>query len=204
MIFTIDIDNDIRVHETEAQAEETAKAAAGTIVVRSDKELSKAAAEWPASRLVELWNSFAGVAPFTDCKPVKKFENREKAVERIWATIQRLGNSIAPEPAEQAQPAADAKKTGKPKAVKNAKPTRKGKANKGKKAGARKPREGTHKAEVIAMLQRKGGATLEEIVKATGWQKHTVRGFISILGSKVGMKVTSTRRESDGARVYEA
>jgi len=37
----------------------------------------------------------------------------------------------------------------------------------------------------------------------TGWQKHTVRGFISILGSKGGMKVTSTRRE-DGARVYEA
>jgi hypothetical protein len=30
-----------------------------------------------------------------------------------------------------------------------------------------------------------------------------VRGFISILGSKGGMKVTSTRRESDGARVYE-
>ena len=53
------------------------------------------------------------------------------------------------------------------------------------------------------MLQRKGGATLEEIVKVTGWQKHTVRGFISILGSKGGMKVTSTRRE-DGARVYEA
>ena len=54
------------------------------------------------------------------------------------------------------------------------------------------------------MIQRKGGATLEEIVRATGWQKHTVRGFISILGSKGGMKVTSTRRESDGARVYEA
>jgi hypothetical protein len=54
------------------------------------------------------------------------------------------------------------------------------------------------------MLQRKGGATLEDIVNATGWQKHTVRGFISILGSKGRMKVTSTRRESDGARVYEA
>ena len=65
-------------------------------------------------------------------------------------------------------------------------------------------REGTHKAAVIAMLQRKGGATREEIVKATGWQKYAVRGFISILGSKGGMKVTSTRRESDGARVYEA
>ena len=41
-------------------------------------------------------------------------------------------------------------------------------------------------------------------METTGWQKHTVRGFISILGSKGGMKVTSARRESDGARVYEA
>jgi hypothetical protein len=202
MIFTIDNDNDIRVHEAEAQAEEAAKATAGTIVVRSEKELAKAAAEWPASRLVELWNSFAGVAPFTDCKPVKKFENRDKAVARIWTTIQRLGNAIAPTPPQEPKPAAETKKGGKPKAAKAAKP--KGKATKGKKAGAGKPREGTHKAQVIAMLQRKGGATLEEIVKATNWQKHTVRGFISILGSKGGMKVTTTRREGDGARVYEA
>jgi predicted transcriptional regulator len=57
---------------------------------------------------------------------------------------------------------------------------------------------------VIAMMQRKGGATLAEIVDATGWQKHTVRGFISILDSKGGMKITSTRRESDKARVYAA
>ena len=54
------------------------------------------------------------------------------------------------------------------------------------------------------MIQRKGGATLDEIMKATGWQKHTVRGFISILGSKGAMQITSSRRESDGARVYEA
>jgi hypothetical protein len=204
MFFTIDIDNDIRVHESEAAAEETAKAAAGTSVVRSEKELNKAAAEWPASRLVEVWNSFAGVAPFSDCKPVKKFENRDKAVARIWATIQRLGSTIEAKPAEDAQPADEAKKAGKPKAAKSAKPAAKRKPAKGKKASAGKAREGTHKAEVIAMIQRKGGAALEEIVKATQWQRHTVRGFISILGSKGGMKITSTRRESDGARVYQA
>src|ERR1700757_3532545 len=102
MIFTIDNDNDIRAHETEALAGGAVKAAAGTIVVGSDKELSKAAAEWPASRLVELWNSFAGVAPFTDCKPVKKFANRGKTVARIWATIQRLGKAIQPHPAAEA------------------------------------------------------------------------------------------------------
>jgi hypothetical protein len=207
MIFTIDNDNDIRAHETEAQAEEAANTGAGTIAVRNGKELAKAAAEWPASRLVDLWNSFAGVAPFTDCKTVKKFENRDKAVVRIWTTIQRLGNAIEPKPSEQAKPpqeakpAAETKKAGKPKAAKLAP---KCKATKGKKAAAGKPREGTHKAQVIAMLQRKGGATLEAIMEATGWQKHTVRGFISILGSKGGMKITSTRRESGGARVYEA
>jgi hypothetical protein len=96
MIFTIDNDNDIRAHETEAQAEEASKPVAGTIVVRSEKDLNKAAVEWPASRLVELWNSFAGVAPFTDCKPVKKFATRDKAVGRIWTTIQQLGNANRP------------------------------------------------------------------------------------------------------------
>ena len=64
MIFTIDNDNDIRAHATEAQAQEASKP--GTIVVHSEEELNKAAAEWPASRLVELWNSFAGVAPFLE------------------------------------------------------------------------------------------------------------------------------------------
>ena len=101
MIFTIDNDNDIRAYETEAQAEEATKAA-GTILIRSANELAKAAGAWPARRLVELWNSFAGVAPFTDCKPVKKFENRGRAVARIWATIQRLGNAVSAKPPEQA------------------------------------------------------------------------------------------------------
>jgi hypothetical protein len=55
---------------------------------------------------------------------------------------------------------------------------------------------------VIALLDRAGGATLEEIMSATSWQKHSVRGFISTLGSKHGYTVVSTRRESDKARMY--
>ena len=51
------------------------------------------------------------------------------------------------------------------------------------------------------MIGRKTGATLEEIMKATGWQAHTVRGLISILGSKRGLRIESSKRE-DGARVY--
>ena len=42
------------------------------------------------------------------------------------------------------------------------------------------------KAEVIAMMKRAKGATLAEIMAATEWQAHTVRGFVSILGSKGG------------------
>jgi hypothetical protein len=37
----------------------------------SSKELAKLTAEWPVSRLVDTWNSFAGLAPFDELKPVK-------------------------------------------------------------------------------------------------------------------------------------
>ncbi len=52
------------------------------------------------------------------------------------------------------------------------------------------------------MLQRKSGATLAEIMKATDWQAHTVRGFISgTLGKKMGLTVTSEKND-DGERAY--
>jgi hypothetical protein len=57
------------------------------------------------------------------------------------------------------------------------------------------------KAEVIAMMKRAKGATLPEIMAATGWQKHTVRGFVSILGSKGGEKIESSKNAS-GDRSY--
>jgi predicted transcriptional regulator len=66
------------------------------------------------------------------------------------------------------------------------------------------PREFSKKAIVRDLLSRAGGATLQEIMAETGWQKHTVRGFISTLTKKTGIEITSTRRESDQARVYEA
>jgi hypothetical protein len=63
-------------------------------------------------------------------------------------------------------------------------------------------RDGSKKAEVLGLLQRKGGATLSQIMKATGWQAHSVRGFISgALGKKMGLTVDSVRRE-DGERIY--
>ena len=57
------------------------------------------------------------------------------------------------------------------------------------------------KVEVIAMMKRAKGATLDEIMEATGWQKHTVRGFVSILGSKGREKIESSKN-ADGERTY--
>ena len=52
------------------------------------------------------------------------------------------------------------------------------------------------------MLGRKGGCTLAEIMKATHWQAHTVRGFISgTLGKKMGLAVASVKNDA-GERAY--
>jgi hypothetical protein len=57
------------------------------------------------------------------------------------------------------------------------------------------------KAEAIALLKRAKGASLAEIMEATSWQKHTVRGFVSLLGSKAGLKIESTKNAA-GERSY--
>jgi hypothetical protein len=54
---------------------------------------------------------------------------------------------------------------------------------------------------VIALMKRAKGVTLAEIVEATGWQRHTVRGFVSILGSKGGQKIESEKNAA-GERTY--
>jgi hypothetical protein len=58
------------------------------------------------------------------------------------------------------------------------------------------------KADVIALMKHAKGATLAEIMEATGWQKHTVRGFVSILGKKGGEKVESSKNTA-GERTYK-
>jgi hypothetical protein len=52
------------------------------------------------------------------------------------------------------------------------------------------------------MMQRTKGTTLDEIMKATDWQRHTVRGFVSILGSKGGLKIESSKNTA-GERTYK-
>ena len=55
---------------------------------------------------------------------------------------------------------------------------------------------------LIEMLRAEGGATIEEITAATGWQSHTVRGAMAgALKKKLGLNVTSGKEEERG-RVY--
>ncbi len=55
----------------------------------------------------------------------------------------------------------------------------------------------------MVLLRRRDGATLADLTAATGWQPHSVRGFLSAqVGKKLGLKLASTKRE-DGQRVYQ-
>ena len=66
----------------------------------------------------------------------------------------------------------------------------------------RKTREGTKQALVIEMLRRAEGATIPEIVEATGWASHTTRGFFAgALKKKLGLTIASEKDEARG-RVY--
>lgn len=74
------------------------------------------------------------------------------------------------------------------------------KATSGAPAPATRP--GTKQALLIDLLKRKDGATIDEIVAATGWQAHSVRGAISgTLKKKLGMAVTTAKTPERG-RVY--
>jgi Protein of unknown function (DUF3489) len=61
------------------------------------------------------------------------------------------------------------------------------------------PRAGTKQAQMIEMLKRPEGATVEQIAAATGWQHHTIRGAISgALKKKLGLTVQATRTREVG------
>jgi hypothetical protein len=60
----------------------------------------------------------------------------------------------------------------------------------------------TKAAQIVALLKRPGGATLEQLMKATNWQAHSIRGFISgQLAKKQRLKIRSFKRS--GERVYK-
>jgi hypothetical protein len=81
-------------------------------------------------------------------------------------------------------------------AAKSAKPKKAAKPVK-----ATPPRAGSKGAKILALIRRPSGATLAAIRKATGWQAHSVRGFLSIARRKYGLKIEFARNE-EGGRVY--
>jgi hypothetical protein len=196
-IFTIDEQNNITAHGTTEEA-----AAANTTPFdsfASQKELAELVAGWPAERLVAIWNSLPGVAP------EKTFKSAKTAASRIWERVQGLGEAAKPKEERKAKASALAAKGAPAKAKATKKATAAKKEPKGKKAAKAPetagPREGSKTAQVVAMLQRKGGATLAEIMDKMGWQKHTVRGFMAGAMKKAGYDVESFKPEG-GERTY--
>jgi hypothetical protein len=227
--FTIENEtNNITVHSSVKDAE----AVPNSERFSNEAALAKLAANWPAARLVEIWNSLPGETQ------VKKFKDRATAVSRIWKAIQSLGQAAPaaeePAPVPETAPAAElpetvpvpdleASEAGQAEAVisESTEPAvaitvapqspdvapsesaAKKKASRAKKTPAAEttkdagvPREGSKTSQVIAMLKREGGTTLEEIMTEMGWQKHTTRAMLSAGGSltrKHGLIVTSEK-----------
>src|SRR6266404_196106 len=90
--YTIDTENSITAHATKQETGEGES-------FSSQQELASLVAEWPADRLIEVWNGIPGLTP------VKKFKDQKSAVSRIWKAIQSLdGGSPAETPAQPAKP----------------------------------------------------------------------------------------------------
>ena len=148
-------------------------------------------------------------------------KNAEATTTTETAAVAEQGAQVAPEKAPSKKGAS--KKGGAPKAKKAAKdacqadkkapksaakPASKKEAKPASKKTAKAkdasvPREFSKKAIVLDLLRRKDGATMAEIAKATGWQNHSIRGFISgTLTKKMDLPVASLKNEQ-GERVYK-
>ena len=120
-------------------------------------------------------------------------------------TAQATATGAQPKPTKKAH--VDARRAHvapkKAKSARKASPAKK--APKGRKrAEVAKPeaRDGSKTAKILDLLKRPGGVTSKELMKVTGWQAHSVRGFLSgTVGKKMGLTVNSTKGE-DGERNY--
>ena len=121
------------------------------------------------------------------------------------AAVAEQGANVAPEKApskkgaRRKKNAPKAKKTAKTAAPKKgAKAAKKTSKPEQKTAGPRAESKG---AKILEMIGRAKGATLAEIMKATDWQPHSVRGYISIAQKKHSLKIESAKNDA-GDRVY--
>jgi hypothetical protein len=203
--FTIDKDNNIMAHSTPEEAAATTANPFDSFT--SSQEFAELAKSWPAARLVAIWNSLPGV------QPIQKFKAHQAAATRIWKHLGGLAASAPAQPTQPAKPKAEHRaKGGAPGPIAapvKSKVSRKAPAVKKTpkaKQGALTPEiatpgQGSKTAQVVAMLRRKDGATLAEIVQTMGWQKHTVRGFMAGAMKKAGHTVESFKPDG-GVRTY--
>jgi hypothetical protein len=172
-IFTIDADNTI----TEPTSTERSSKS-GAARFTNQKQLAALAAHWPSSRLIEIWNKLRGV------RKIAKFTDRQTGVKRIWRAIERrlephVGAHVASGPDKGGRWGKVASQSEQPVVA----------------------RTDTKAARVIALLKQPAGATLKAIMALTGWQSHSVRGFITAhVRHKMNYRVQSFKR--GGERVY--
>jgi hypothetical protein len=121
----------------------------------------------------------------------------------ITSTIEQAGSSASPtsdtgKPAKKAQVRAQTRHA----AVGAAAAARKASPKKKAVKGDERARVGSKSAKVVDLLKRPGGCTAKELMKATGWQSHSVRGFLSgTVRNKMGLTVVSIKSK-DGVRSY--
>ena len=171
-IFTIDAGNIVAVSTSTERGSKI-----GAAQFKNEKQLAALAAHWPSGRLVDIWNNLPGV------RKIAKFTDRQTGLRRIWAAIHGLKPQVGAHAASGGDKTSSRGKTASP---------------------SEQPvvaRAATKTARVIALLKQPAGATLKAIMGLTGWQSHSVRGFISAqLVKKMHYRVQSFKR--GGERVY--
>jgi hypothetical protein len=141
-------------------------------------------------------------------------KNSEATTATETAAVAEQGVHVAPEKAPskkgptQKKSAPNGQKKAKGGKAKAAAPKKEAKVSKKAakpaqaKAKATAPRAESKGANILEMIGRAKGATLAEIMKATDWQPHSIRGFISTAAKKHDIKIESTKNEA-GDRVYK-
>jgi hypothetical protein len=133
--------------------------------------------------------------------------NAEAITTENATAVAAQGAPVAPSKAASTKVAAGKKNA--PKANKPAtaaKPGAKKPAEVAKKAAKpaaeKAPRAESKGTKILELIGRPKGATLAEIMKATDWQAHSVRGYLSTAGKKRGLNISSTKNDAD-ERVYQ-
>jgi hypothetical protein len=90
----------------------------------------------------------------------------------------------------------------KAKSAHTATPAKKGPKDRTKPQVVASARQGSKTAQMLDLLKRPGGATSKELMKATGWLPHSVRGFLSgTVSKRMGLTVISAKGDN-GERTY--